>query len=54
MRAALESLKSEEINLKKMPEAVCCYLQTCIVVILMFVIEYILSTKFRSHSSYHL
>ena len=35
-----------------MPEGSCCCLQTCIVVILMLVIEYIMSTKFRSHSSY--
>ena len=50
----LESLRSEEVNLKKMPEAICCYLQTCIVVILMLAIEYIMYTNFRSRSSYQL
>ena len=45
------SLRSEEV---KVPEVICCCLQTCIVVFLMLVIEYIMHTKFRLHSSYHL
>ena len=50
----LESLRSEEVNLKKVPEAICCYLQTFIVVILMLAIKYIMYTNFCSHSSYQL
>ena len=29
-----------------MPEAICCYLQTCIVVLLMLAIKYIMYTNF--------
>ena len=35
-----------------MPEAICCCLQICTVVMLVF--EYSMYTKFHSHTSYHL
>ena len=47
----LVCLRSEEVNLRQVPEAICCCLLTCIVVIMMLVIEYIMYTKIRSHSS---
>ena len=44
---SLRSLRSEE---RKMPEGICCCLQTCIVVFLILLTEYIMHTNFYSHS----
>ena len=45
------SLTSEKVILRRVPEAICCCLQTCIVVMIILAIEYITCTKFRSHVS---
>ena len=37
-----------------LPEAICCCLQTCLLLIFILLIEYFMYTKSCSHSSYHL
>ena len=41
-------------KLSKVPGAICCCLQTCIVVVYMLVNDFIMHTKIRSHTSYQL
>ena len=49
----LACYNDEQFYQETLPEAICCCLQTCLLLIFIPLIEYIMNTKLCSHSSYH-
>ena len=51
---SLACYNDEKFYQETLPEAICCYLQTCLLLIFIPLIEYIMYTKSCSHSSWRI